>query len=130
MENFKADIILFLTIKLSNTIWDILFYFRTKINVCFSNVCFSSRDVDHRCICSKHLQLECQVELSPSSSFLKPKLKLVSSKRAEFQKVEFIRTHEFELLKLKFEFQKFKIWAWMLWTILSFDYQKFYLIKT
>ncbi len=48
LENFKADIILFLTIKLSNTIWDILFYFRTKINVYFSNVCFSRRDVDHR----------------------------------------------------------------------------------
>ena len=57
---------------------------------------------------NKHLQLECRGEASLSLSFLKPKFKLISSKRAEFQKVELFRTVEFELLGLKFESKKSK----------------------
>jgi hypothetical protein len=73
-------------------------------------------------ICSKHLQLEFRGESSLSSSFLKPKLELVSSKRAEFQKVELFWTVEFELLGLKFESKKSKselVWSEKVWASIA-----------
>ena len=71
---------------------------------------------------NKHLQIEFRGESSLSSSFLKLKLELVSSKRAEFQKVELFWTVEFELLGLKFESKKSKselVWSEKVWASIA-----------